>query len=71
MRSGRKIYARLQLIAEVPGALHRLSNGDLRSLVLHIRKRQLHATDCGEWILALAMCEITTRFLAKGKGKCS
>lgn len=67
--SGKKIYAKMEAASDLSAALVKLGNGALRSLVLYIHKAALYETEVGGHILGLAMCEVTTRFLAKGKDK--
>lgn len=70
MRSGKKILRGLLLAADRPRTqarmIQKLKPGSLRSLILHLAK-QPSAAMVSEQILALAMCEVTRRFLEKGK----
>lgn len=71
MKSGRKIYRRTVKAMSKPDAptqvMRSLGNGDLRSVILHVGKAGLRSTEVGQEVLALAMCEVTRRFMEKGR----
>lgn len=68
MKSGKKIFREIVASPRWEDAVHALGNGDLRSLLLHITKSGKLGTETGDTIQALAMCEVTARFI-KTKGK--
>ena len=69
MKSGRKIYTRLLDSGDRWKAINRLKNGDLRSLIRHIGRQELTASESGGLIYGMAMVSATERFMARGKGK--
>ena len=68
MKSGRKIFKRVVMAECQATAVQALGNGNLRSLIRHVTKDCPAGTEIGETILALAMCEVTARFI-KVKGQ--
>lgn len=67
MKSGRKIFKQVVMAECQATAVHELGNGDLRTLIRHVRQPGKAGTEIGETILALCMCEATRRFM-KPKG---
>lgn len=67
MKGGRKIFKGVVTSARWQDAVHVLGNGDLRSLLMHLHKTGKLGTETGDTIQALAMCEVTARFM---KAKC-
>lgn len=63
MKSGRKIFKRVVMAECQATAVRELKNGGLRSLIRHLSKPEKLGTEIGGVILALAMCEVTARFM--------
>jgi hypothetical protein len=69
MKSGRAIYGKLLESGDRMAAIRALGNGDLRSLLIHIARQGLQASDIGGQLYGLSHVAATERFIAKGKGK--
>ena len=69
MKSGRKIYTRLLESGDRMAAIRALGNGSLRSLILHIFRQELEASDTGSLICGMAHVSATERFMSRVKGK--
>lgn len=76
MKSGKKICGRLLEKCGSQNDIHRrvhsLRNGELRSLLLHLTadmksSEKTYTTAFSEAVLSAAMCEVTRRFLEKGR----
>lgn len=69
MKSGRKIYGRLLAHGGEHKQKHfrRLSNGSLRSLILHLSTPDPDGSGVRADILGRAVCEAARRFVDKGK----
>jgi hypothetical protein len=71
MKSGKKIVRKLLLVSDRPRVQARmirsLGNGNLRSLILRLKRHILADDQASEQILAMAMCEAVRRFLERGR----
>lgn len=65
MKSGRKIFRQVAGAECQAAAVHALGNGGLRSLIHYVTTSEKPAPEPGETLLALAMCEVTSRFMNK------
>ncbi len=72
MKSGRKIFAKLETADDYAVEIRKFGNGDLRSLLHYMTHgRRTHTeTATGELIMACAIVEAAKRFakIPKGKG---
>ena len=68
MKKGAKIYLHVEGRENRASAIRKLTGKDLRSLIRYCGKPEIHGNETGEEILALAMCEAVTRWMALGKG---
>lgn len=69
MKSGRKIYTRLLESGDRMAAIRALGNGSLRSLILHIARQGIAATEQGGLLYGMAHVSATERFMSRVKGK--
>ncbi len=65
MNRGRKIYTRMLESADRMAAIRALGNTDIYSLVRHIFRQELEATDTGSLICGMAHIVVMERFLVR------